>query len=158
MKHNQILIKLLFFILLLLGLNTAGEYGLSWDSMQWSSGIRSAGYILTKIGIENPLENDYEIFPRDHNDAYGAILSNLKKIDLHFSNIGVGCGETITLREFAELALKLSKSNSELIFGGIPYNKNEIMESKADNKILKDFNWNCSVDIRKGLSKIINSI
>jgi nucleoside-diphosphate-sugar epimerase len=98
------------------------------------------------------------IFIDDVVDAYGAILSNLKKIDLYFSNIGVGCGETITLREFAELALKLSKSNSELIFGGIPYNKNEIMESKADNKILKDFNWNCSVYIRKGLSKIIKSI
>ena len=73
-KLKQLLINSLFFILFLSGLNIAGDYGLSWDSMQRGSGIRSAGYILTKIGIQNSLENDYDIYPRDNNDAYGVIF------------------------------------------------------------------------------------
>ena len=74
MKFNQVLTNSIFFILLLSGLNIAGDYGLSWDSMQRGSGIRSAGYIMTKIGIQNTLENDYDVYPRDHNDAYGVIF------------------------------------------------------------------------------------
>ena len=74
LKKNQILVNLTFLILFLIGLNISGGFGLSWDSMQRSSGIRTAGYILTKIGITNPLQNDYKIYPRDHNDAYGVIF------------------------------------------------------------------------------------
>ena len=55
-------------------MEAANDYGLSWDSMQRSSGIRAAGFIMTKLGVPNSLENEYEKYPRDHNDAYGVIF------------------------------------------------------------------------------------
>lgn len=98
------------------------------------------------------------IFVDDVVEAFGIILKNISKINGYYINVGVGCGTTITLREFVELALKLTKSKSKLIFGGLQYQKNEIMFSKADNKILKDLKWKCRTSIEKGLNSLIKSI
>lgn len=98
------------------------------------------------------------IFVDDVVEAFGIILKNISKINGYYVNVGVGCGTTITLREFVELALKLTKSKSKLIFGGLQYQKNEIMFSKADNKILKDLKWKCRTSIEKGLNSLIKSI
>lgn len=73
-NSNNLILFLLLFIIFLFGLEAANDYGLSWDSMQRSSGIRAAGYIMTKLGVPNSLENEYEKYPRDHNDAYGVIF------------------------------------------------------------------------------------
>lgn len=98
------------------------------------------------------------IFINDVVNAYSVVLKNISKIKGYYTDIGVGSGDTIMLKDFVELAHKLSKSKSKLIFGSIPYQKNEIMISKADNKILKNFNWNCKFDIKKGLNQVIKFI
>jgi len=97
------------------------------------------------------------IYIDDVVDAFGKVLNNISKIDDYYIDVGVGCGSTITFREFAELVLKLTKSSSKLIFGSVPYQKNEIMFSKADNKILKKFKWKCKINLEQGLSRVIKS-
>ena len=75
--------------------------------------------------------------------AFIVVFKNIPRLNGYYVNIGVGSGKTVTLKEFVELAYKLTKSNCKLIFGGIPYQKSEIMFSKADTKILKKLGWKC---------------
>lgn len=95
------------------------------------------------------------IFIDDVINAYHIILKNISKIKKHFVNIEVGTGKSLSIFEFVNLAHKLSKSKNKLKFGCIPYQKNEIMFSRADVKFLKNLNWNYKVNVINGLKKLL---
>ena len=111
-----------------------------------------------KINLTKCEQKRDMIFIDDVVNAFGTIIDNISQINENYIDVGVGCGATITLRELAELILKITKSKSKLLFGSLPYQKNEIMFSKANNKILKDLKWNCQIDLEEGLHRVIKSI
>ena len=95
-------------------------------------------------------------------DVVSAILILVyKKDDLpEFSEFEVGFGESISLRDFIERLHYFyqkfdSKSQSKLIFGAIPYRKNEVMSIRADISDLKKIGWQPMVSLDEGLSRII---
>jgi CDP-paratose synthetase len=72
-----------------------------------------------------------------------------------FYDFEVGSGEAFTLKEFALLTKKLSKSKTKLNFGVLPYRKNEIMTSKADNKKIYALGWKIKKTLSENLAHII---
>lgn len=109
-----------------------------------------------KINLTKCEQKRDMIFIDDVVKAFVIVLKNISRFNRYYLNIGVGSGKTVALKEFVKLAFKLKKSSCKLIFGSIPYQKNEIMISKADNKILKKLGWKCTTNLKKGLISVLN--
>jgi CDP-paratose synthetase len=98
------------------------------------------------------------IFIDDAIEAYGAIVQNSQKIDMGYTQIGLGTGQSVTVRQFVETGHNLSKSKSELCFGALPYRPNEYMDSHADTKILNDLEWKPKTSLEDGIKRIISNM
>lgn len=69
-----------------------------------------------------------------------------------------GGGHCLTLRSYIEIIYRLMKPNVPLIFGGKPYEKNQVMYLKADISDLKrDTGFEPQISFEEGISRIINS-
>ena len=82
------------------------------------------------------------------------VLESINKID-GLIEFEVGSGESIEIREFVKILLKLTGSLSKLKFGAIPTRKDEIMNSKANINNLKLIGWSLNYDLNNGLKKMI---
>lgn len=70
----------------------------------------------------------------------------------------VGSGEAIKIRDFVTLAHQITGSKSKLIFGGLPYRKNEIMQSAANLNRLQALGWHPQVKIKTGIEAIVKAL
>ena len=95
------------------------------------------------------------IYIDDVVSAYEAVIKNLCRIDRGFIEFQVGTGKAVSLKKFVRTVLKITNSDTRLLFGALPYRKGEIMYSKANNKALKELNWEPKFDISKGIRKFI---
>ena len=86
--------------------------------------------------------------------AYIKILENLPKFN-RVHQIELGSGEAPRLRDFVEIAHKLTNSKTELLFGKIPYRENDAMCMLANIDALKKLGWTPSFDITAGIKKTI---
>lgn len=94
------------------------------------------------------------IYIDDVVDAYVKILENLAKLDgMH--QFELGSGTAPRLRDFVEVAHKLTDSKTELLFGQIPYRENDSMCMMANIEALKRLGWIPKFDIKSGIEKII---
>ena len=59
------------------------------------------------------------------------------------------------IRDFVELAHRLSQSRTELKFGALPYREGEIMESAADIGALERLGWRPAFTLSQALQKTI---
>jgi len=98
------------------------------------------------------------VFIDDVAKAYLIVLKNFKKHVGQISEFEVGTGLSISIREFIELAKKLTQSHTELKFGALPYRKNEIMVAVADNRKLLSLGWKHQYTLIEGLTTTIRSI
>lgn len=73
----------------------------------------------------------------------------------NFVDIGLGSGDTISIKEFVLLINDLTESKTVLNFGKLPYRPGEVMYSKSDNTYLNSIGWQPVVDIVDGLKKTI---
>jgi nucleoside-diphosphate-sugar epimerase len=71
------------------------------------------------------------------------------------SEIDLGNGNPVSIRQLVERIHQLTKSRSHLCFGRIPYRENESMESKADISKLIELGWNSRTSLDEGLAKTI---
>jgi CDP-paratose synthetase len=122
---------------------------------------------ITSILIRNCILNEKEInltegkqerdfiYIDDVVTAIYKIILLTKSYEKGFYNYEVGSEEVFSLKQFALLAKELSKSSIKLNFGALPYRKNEIMFSKADNSGIYDIGWKIKKTIRENLSHII---
>jgi nucleoside-diphosphate-sugar epimerase len=94
------------------------------------------------------------IYIDDVVDAYIKILENLPKLD-GVQQIELGSGEAPRLRDFVEIAHKLTSSKTELLFGQIPYRENDAMCLVANIDILKKLGWMPTYDVEAGIKKTI---
>ncbi|MGD8778956.1 MAG: NAD-dependent epimerase/dehydratase family protein [Ignavibacteria bacterium] len=90
--------------------------------------------------------------------AYEIVLSNYEKIAENYKEYQLGTGVSITIKELISFIKKASKSKSKLIFGALPYRKNEIMDSIANNEELIRLGWQSTFSVQKGIKEILNSI
>ena len=94
------------------------------------------------------------IYVDDVVDAYWKILT-AQGNDKKYQYYEVGTGKTISIKELVMLAKSITKSQTKLVFGAIPYRENEIMESKADISDLQAIDWNPHALVSEGLMKMM---
>lgn len=71
------------------------------------------------------------------------------------SEYSLGSGVAISLRSFVEEVKDITKSDTQIEYGAIPYFYGEPMYSVADINCLKEIGWQPTVDIRSGILSYI---
>ncbi len=97
------------------------------------------------------------IYVSDVADAYLRILNYSKTTELGYKDYELGTSISTPLRDFVELVLKLSVSQTKPNYGAIPQREHEIMESVADNKSLLELGWKPLVTPTIGIKKILEA-
>ena len=81
------------------------------------------------------------IYVEDIITAIFILLKNENIFKNKFSLLDIGTGKGYTLKYFIETIHSVTNSVAKLDFGAKKYDKNEIMNSIADNTILKNLGW-----------------
>jgi len=96
------------------------------------------------------------IFVDDVVDAYIKSIGLIEGMDKDFVTLGIGSGESISLKDFAGIIEDLTSKDSTINWGALPYRKNEIFETKADIEKTKEvLRWYPRHSIKEGLRKTI---
>jgi nucleoside-diphosphate-sugar epimerase len=119
-------------------------------------------YIIQEIGIKKSKNIDLThghqkrdfIYIDDVVDAFTIIVEHSLNNELTYSTYEIGSGKSIEIRKIVDLIKKISKSNTNLKFGEIPYRSDEIMESKADIIQITSLGWSPKINIENGISSI----
>lgn len=88
-------------------------------------------------------------------EAYVIVIDRLLEFSLGYSELDVGSGKAVTVREFVETVHRLTNSATQLEFGAIPYRPNEPMFSKANTARLRSLGWMNRYDLATGLKQSI---
>jgi len=90
-------------------------------------------------------------------DVIDGILSCVNHKDrILGETFNIGTGKEYSLKELAYMIKKLTKSNSSLNFGALPYRENEMFHCCADiSKIKKKIKWKPKYTIEEGLKKTV---
>jgi len=84
--------------------------------------------------------------------AFLCIIRHIDELPAQFNSYEVSTPESISIRNFVELAKALSGNTStELRFGAIPYRSNELMDSKTDISALCNLGWKPSISLEQGI-------
>ncbi len=70
-------------------------------------------------------------------------------------DIEIGLGLAHSIREFVEMAHRLTVSSTKLLFGALPYRQNEPMYQRADITRMKELGWQPKFDLQAGLKQAI---
>ena len=89
--------------------------------------------------------------------AYRQLLSKSIELELGFFEFGIGTGNAVSIREFANTVHRLAASKTRLMFGAIPNREYEIMHSEADIAAIRAQGWTCRYDLEAGLKQVINA-
>jgi len=103
---------------------------------------------------EGEQQRDY-IYISDVARAYTNVLNQYQLFEEQFVSLDLGTGKAVTLRALVELVHKLLNSSTKLLFGALPYRKNEIMYSVADISSLSKIGWKPLVSLEDGIRKTI---
>ncbi len=88
--------------------------------------------------------------------AYKIVLDKQSTFTNAFTEFEIGTGKSTSIKEIVLAIKEISKSKTQLSFGAIPYNENEIMESEAKNTELHKLGWTPLYNITEGLSILVN--
>src|SRR5689334_12948491 len=93
---------------------------------------------------------DY-IFIDDAIDAMLRLIDHAATAGESFIAAGVGRGDGVPIRRFAETAKALSGSTTHLAFGALPYREGELMHAAADVTLAKSLGWSGGRPLEDGL-------
>jgi nucleoside-diphosphate-sugar epimerase len=120
-------------------------------------------YLIQEIGIHKRKEIDLThghqkrdfVYVGDVVDAFTIIIEHSLIDKSPYSTFEVGYGQSVEVREVAELIKKISGSNTCLNFGKVAYRSDEIMESKANLRHITSLGWSPKTRIMNGISSIL---
>ncbi len=95
------------------------------------------------------------IYISDAVSAYVLILENSNKLNKKYVEYRLGSGSSISIKEVTMLIKNMINSKTDIIFGKIPFRRNEIIESIADITELNLLGWRPEISIDKGIEKTI---
>jgi nucleoside-diphosphate-sugar epimerase len=95
------------------------------------------------------------IFIDDVVSSYSYVLKSYLTLPIGYIEYQVGTGKSISIKDFILIVQKLTKSNTELRFGAVPYRENEIMESVADISLLQNLGWVSNYALEEGIKKCL---
>ena len=98
------------------------------------------------------------IYIDDVVDAFMKIITASEIFLKDFYEFEIGSSQSLSIREFVELAKKTSGNTvTYLNFGAIPYRENEMMHHKADISKISSLGWKCTITPSEGLRKMFES-
>jgi nucleoside-diphosphate-sugar epimerase len=86
--------------------------------------------------------------------AYAALVAEAGMLG-PATDIDIGSGEAVTVRRFVETIHSLTSSTTRLLFGALPYRKEEAMYCRADISRMAALGWQPKYDLESGLRKTI---
>ncbi len=92
------------------------------------------------------------IFIDDAVQALLALVCKRTEFKQDFFHIGLGTGRSTTILDFVRIAHQLTKSETKLSFGALPYRAGEIMSSSADISFLTALGWSPAFTPESGLA------
>jgi nucleoside-diphosphate-sugar epimerase len=97
------------------------------------------------------------IFITDVVSAYLCVLQGLGILPEGFTELDVGSGTSVTIRELALMIRDATGSSSELKFGALPSRRDEIMDSVAEISGLTRLGWRPGVSLKEGIAITVRS-
>ena len=96
------------------------------------------------------------IFVDDVVRAFCCILEKLDTLPSGFSSFVVSTEQSVSIREFVQLAKSMiGNTSTHLNFGAIPYRVNELMDSRTDISALKALGWEPKFSLEQGIQMTI---
>jgi len=89
-------------------------------------------------------------------EGYLTLIESQNALGSGITEIGLGTGKAISVREFIEVAKQVSRSMSILKFGEIPYREREIMRSVADLGFMSNLGWHANVRVNDGIKRVFD--
>jgi len=97
------------------------------------------------------------IYVNDVVDAYLKVLVSLENISDEIIEFEIGTGESISLKSFVSKTERIIGKRANIKWGAIPYNKNEIFDSKANIEKAKNIlGWIPNYNVNSGLKRTIS--
>ena len=96
------------------------------------------------------------IFIKEVLNAYEVIIHNIGDLNETFLNIHIGTGTLYTIKEVLLLIKSLTRSETKLNFGAIPFRENELMASNIGSSKIFDLGWESKITLQEGLTMTIN--
>lgn len=84
-------------------------------------------------------------------NAYLTVIEKQDQLADPYSSFQVCTNQLISIKELMNTLKELTKSNSKLNFGAVPYRENELMHSETDNAALIKLGWKPQYTIQEGL-------
>lgn len=97
------------------------------------------------------------IYVDDVVTAFEAVINKLDTFNENYHEFEVGTGQSVSVREFIETIKILAGTNTNLLFGALPYRPNEIMTSKAKNEQLLDLGWKPAYTLQAALQSMLKN-
>jgi len=97
-------------------------------------------------------ERDF-IYVEDVVSAYCALLQREVIEGNWYQHYDLGTGHAVSIRHFVEEVHRLTKSNSLLRFGKLPYREHEIMHAQADISSLSRLGWQWKFTLEEGIRR-----
>lgn len=98
------------------------------------------------------------VYVRDAAKAYLTVLCHLNDCERGTTEIGVGSGVPVPLKEYVTSACEITGSNSTLGFGDLKKSLTEINLSCANNTFLIERGWSSDFDLKSGIKEIIQAM
>jgi CDP-paratose synthetase len=111
---------------------------------------------VDKIDLTRGEQKRDFIYIDDVVNAFLKIINSLDSFRTDFYEFEVGTSQPLSIKEFVELAKKLSGNSHTLLnFGALPYRENEVMDYSVNTSEISKLGWKCNCDIEDGLKKMI---
>lgn len=94
------------------------------------------------------------IYVEDVCEAYKIVILYSLRSKFRFRQFDIGTGNAISIRELANIMKRISRSQTELRFGAIPYRRDEIMLSEADPIELEGIGFCPKFTVERALRKM----
>jgi len=86
------------------------------------------------------------------------VLCFVERLNTGYHDIQIGTGRHITLKEFITKIHFKTNSKTRLLFGSIPYRKNEPMKINLTDSKMKDLGWTSKINLDVGINKAIDDV
>lgn len=96
------------------------------------------------------------IFVDDVVQAYLRLVDFGRSEEFRLEQFEVGTGDSMQVRDFVDQIKLVSRSNTSLGYGDIPYRADEIMSSQADIKNISGLGWKPTFSSLDGIKHILN--
>jgi CDP-paratose synthetase len=98
------------------------------------------------------------VYIDDVANAYGTLLAASQDLSPGFHEFSIGTGVATRIRDFVDLVRNMTDASTQADFGALPYRRNEIMDSRADTRAMRDLGWQASTDLARGLRQTLERI